>query len=43
VAISKALGKPSIAIELLNKYLELFMADHDAWRELAELYLSLQM
>ncbi|KAG7556790.1 Tetratricopeptide repeat-containing domain [Arabidopsis suecica] len=43
VAISKALGKPSVAIELLNKYLELFMADHDAWRELAELYLSLQM
>ncbi|CAL9231855.1 unnamed protein product [Arabidopsis halleri] len=43
VAISKALGKPSVAIELLTKYLELFMADHDAWRELAELYLSLQM
>ncbi|CAN8265414.1 unnamed protein product [Cochlearia groenlandica] len=43
VAICKALGKPSLAIELLNKYLELFMADQDAWKELAELYLSLQM
>ncbi|KAH8491083.1 hypothetical protein H0E87_023282 [Populus deltoides] len=31
------------AIDLLNKHLETFMADHDAWRELAEIYISLQM
>ncbi|VVA96494.1 unnamed protein product [Arabis nemorensis] len=43
VAMAKALGKPSLAIEHLNKYLEVFMADHDAWRELAEIYVSLQM
>ncbi|KAG6390977.1 hypothetical protein SASPL_148723 [Salvia splendens] len=36
---SKGVG----AIEWLNKYLEIFMADHDAWRELAEVYVSLQM
>jgi tetratricopeptide (TPR) repeat protein len=33
----------SLAVDYLNKYLELFMADHDAWRELAETYVSLQM
>ncbi|CAN7107834.1 unnamed protein product [Brassica rapa subsp. narinosa] len=43
VAMAKAQGKPSLAIEHLNKYLEVFMADHDAWRELAEIYVSLQM
>ncbi|XP_010550934.1 PREDICTED: ER membrane protein complex subunit 2-like [Tarenaya hassleriana] len=43
VAMAKARGNLSSAIEFLNKYLELFMADHDAWRELAEIYLSLQM
>ncbi|CAH9125167.1 unnamed protein product [Cuscuta epithymum] len=43
VAMAKAEGNMSGAIELLNKYLEIFMADHDAWRELAEMYVSLQM
>ncbi|CAL1382134.1 unnamed protein product [Linum trigynum] len=43
VAIAKAQGNISVAIEWLNKYLEIFMADHDAWRELAEIYVSLQM
>ncbi|KAH9688061.1 TPR REGION domain-containing protein [Citrus sinensis] len=39
VAIAKAQGNFPTAIEWLNK----FMADHDAWRELAEIYVSLQM
>ncbi|KAH7571926.1 hypothetical protein JRO89_XS04G0167800 [Xanthoceras sorbifolium] len=43
VAMAKAQGDISGAIELLNKYLEIFMADHDAWRELADIYVSLQM
>ncbi|KDP23644.1 hypothetical protein JCGZ_23477 [Jatropha curcas] len=43
VAVAKAQGNISGAIELLNKYLEIFMADSDAWRELAEIYVSLQM
>ncbi|XP_034707432.1 ER membrane protein complex subunit 2 [Vitis riparia] len=43
VAMAKAQGNMSGAIEWLNKYLETFMADHDAWRELAEIYVSLQM
>ncbi|KAA8544959.1 hypothetical protein F0562_019646 [Nyssa sinensis] len=42
-AMAKAQGNTSGAIEWLNKYLEIFMADHDAWRELAEIYVSLQM
>uniref|UniRef100_A0A5B7A6Q1 ER membrane protein complex subunit 2 n=2 Tax=Davidia involucrata TaxID=16924 RepID=A0A5B7A6Q1_DAVIN len=42
-AMAKAQGNISGAIECLNKYLEIFMADHDAWRELAEIYVSLQM
>ncbi|GMY20971.1 ER membrane protein complex subunit 2 [Fagus crenata] len=43
VAMAKAQGNVSLAIESLNKYLEIFMADNDAWRELAEIYVSLQM
>ncbi|KAI3984700.1 hypothetical protein MKX01_039317 [Papaver californicum] len=43
IAMSKAQGNISEAITQLNKYLEIFMADHDAWRELAEIYVSLQM
>nr|ACU19211.1 unknown [Glycine max] len=43
VAMAKAQGKISVAIDWLNKYPETFMADHDAWRELAEIYISLQM
>ncbi|WCJ26228.1 Protein prenylyltransferase superfamily protein [Euphorbia peplus] len=43
VAVVKAQGNLSAAVDLLNKYLEIFMADSDAWRELAEIYVSLQM
>lgn len=43
VAIAKAQGDILKAIEWLDRYLEIFMADHDAWRELAEIYVSLQM
>ncbi|PKA50125.1 hypothetical protein AXF42_Ash019644 [Apostasia shenzhenica] len=43
VAMAKAQGNPAAAVEYLNKYLEIFMADHDAWRELAEIYVNLQM
>ncbi|KAL9224719.1 hypothetical protein vseg_000728 [Gypsophila vaccaria] len=43
VAMAKAQGDTLKAIDWLNKYLEIFMADHDAWRELAEIYVSLQM
>ncbi|KAI4369433.1 hypothetical protein MLD38_017872 [Melastoma candidum] len=43
IAVAKAMGNMSTAIELLSKYLDTFMADHDAWRELAEIYITLQM
>ncbi|KAK6911249.1 hypothetical protein RJ641_023342 [Dillenia turbinata] len=43
VAMAKSQGNISGAIEWLNKYLDIFMADHDAWRELAEIYVSQQM
>ncbi|KAJ0964328.1 hypothetical protein J5N97_029450 [Dioscorea zingiberensis] len=43
IAMAKALGNIAAAVEYLNKYLEIFMADQDAWRELAEIYVSLQM
>jgi len=34
--------QPARAIELLNEYLSVFMADTDAWAELGDIYLSLQ-
>ncbi|MQL98357.1 hypothetical protein Taro_031063, partial [Colocasia esculenta] len=43
VAMSKAQGNIAASVEYLNKYLEIFMADYDAWRELAEIYVSQQM
>nr|AFK46092.1 unknown [Lotus japonicus] len=43
VAMAKAQGNISGALDFLNKYLEIFMADLDAWRELAGIYSSLQM
>lgn len=43
IAMAKAQGNMTAAVEGLNKYLETFMADYDAWRELAEIYTSLQM
>ncbi|KAG9129238.1 hypothetical protein Leryth_006478 [Lithospermum erythrorhizon] len=42
-AMAKAQGNMLLAIEIITKYLEVFMADHEAWRELAEIYVSLQM
>ncbi|XP_031114239.1 ER membrane protein complex subunit 2-like [Ipomoea triloba] len=43
VAMAKTQGDMLGAIEWLNKYLEIITADHDAWRELAEVYISLSM
>eukprot|EP00897_Mesotaenium_endlicherianum_P008907 jgi/Mesen1/8044/ME000043S07426 len=43
VAMLKAQGDLPAAVDALNKYLETFMADADAWRELADMYISLQM
>lgn len=43
VAMAKAQGNYLGAIGSLNKYLEIFMADNDAWKELADIYISLQM
>lgn len=42
VAIAKGQGNLAGAVEALKQYLDTFMADHDAWRELAEIYVSLQ-
>eukprot|EP00462_Mataza_sp_D1_P026252 CAMPEP_0175148716 /NCGR_PEP_ID=MMETSP0087-20121206/16795_1 /TAXON_ID=136419 /ORGANISM="Unknown Unknown, Strain D1" /LENGTH=265 /DNA_ID=CAMNT_0016434233 /DNA_START=36 /DNA_END=830 /DNA_ORIENTATION=- len=41
VALQKATGNTSAAIEQLNKYLLVFSSDQQAWQELSELYLSL--
>lgn len=43
IAMKVAGGDAAGAIEALNKYLETFMGDTDAWRELADIYISLQM
>ncbi|CAM6036942.1 unnamed protein product [Sphagnum compactum] len=43
IAMAKAQGNLIGAVEATNKYLETFMADHDAWRELADMYILLQM
>lgn len=43
VAALKAQGKLLEAAQALRKYLETFQADFEAWRDLAELYLSLSM
>jgi len=43
IAMAKAQGNMTGAVEGLNKYLETFMADFDAWRELADIYTTLQM
>jgi cytochrome c-type biogenesis protein CcmH/NrfG len=39
----KAQGNTSEAIKELNTYLDTYMADHEAWKELTDLYLSQQM
>ncbi|MCO5555336.1 hypothetical protein L7F22_008882 [Adiantum nelumboides] len=42
IAIAKGQGNLSGAVEALRQYLDIFMADLEAWRELAEIYISLQ-
>eukprot|EP00743_Colponemidia_sp_Colp-15_P001554 GILK01001697.1.p1 GENE.GILK01001697.1~~GILK01001697.1.p1 ORF type:complete len:309 (+),score=41.44 GILK01001697.1:41-928(+) len=42
IVILKTQGKVAECIEELNKYLESFCADVDAWQELADLYISQQ-
>ncbi|MCD7451956.1 hypothetical protein HAX54_014220 [Datura stramonium] len=41
--MSKAQRNMSATIDWLNKYLDLFMVDHEAWRELAKIYVFSQM
>jgi tetratricopeptide (TPR) repeat protein len=43
IAIEKANDKPERAITLLNKYLNVYMADVEAWQELADLYCNMQL
>eukprot|EP00244_Chara_vulgaris_P004943 TRINITY_DN19995_c0_g1_i1.p1 TRINITY_DN19995_c0_g1~~TRINITY_DN19995_c0_g1_i1.p1 ORF type:complete len:309 (+),score=50.69 TRINITY_DN19995_c0_g1_i1:559-1485(+) len=43
ISIVKAQGNLAEAVEMLNTYLFLFMGDMEAWRELADVYTSLQM
>ncbi|MDP2438312.1 MAG: hypothetical protein Q8P67_21410 [archaeon] len=40
VALHKAANQPALAIEALTRYLGSFMADVEAWKELASLYLG---
>ncbi|XP_032815121.1 ER membrane protein complex subunit 2 [Petromyzon marinus] len=40
IAILKAQGKVAEAVKELNEYLKLFVADQEAWQELADLYVS---
>ncbi|XP_041362007.1 ER membrane protein complex subunit 2-like [Gigantopelta aegis] len=40
VAILKAQGKYPEAIEKINKYLDKFMTDYEAWMELCDLYIT---
>uniref|UniRef100_UPI00358E0E8F ER membrane protein complex subunit 2 n=1 Tax=Myxine glutinosa TaxID=7769 RepID=UPI00358E0E8F len=40
IAILKAQGRPIDAIRELNDYLKIFVADHEAWQELADLYIG---
>lgn len=43
ICIRKSLGDINTTIKLLNEYLKIFMADSEAWQELADLYISQQM
>jgi hypothetical protein len=43
ICIRKAMGDWATAVKLLNEYLKIFMADTEAWQELAEIYLEQQM
>lgn len=42
IAIFKAQDRVNDAIKELNKYLEKFMSDHEAWMELADMYVAEQ-
>ena len=37
------MGEYTSAIKLLNEFLKIFMVDQEAWQELANLYLHLDM
>lgn len=43
VCLIKSRGNTAGAVEALRKYLDTYMADYEAWRELGDLYISLQM
>jgi len=43
ISIRRSLGDTSSAIKLLNEFLKIFVADTDAWSELADLYLELNL
>ncbi|CAI5972442.1 unnamed protein product [Closterium sp. NIES-65] len=43
VAVLKGKGNTVGAISALKKYLETYMADYEAWKELGDLYISLHM
>eukprot|EP00271_Cylindrocystis_brebissonii_P006914 TRINITY_DN19848_c1_g1_i1.p1 TRINITY_DN19848_c1_g1~~TRINITY_DN19848_c1_g1_i1.p1 ORF type:complete len:316 (+),score=68.68 TRINITY_DN19848_c1_g1_i1:570-1517(+) len=43
VAMLRAQGRTAAAVAALIEYLDIFAADSEAWRELAEMYSSLQM
>lgn len=43
IAMLVGKGELPAAVEALNSYLEKFMVDYDAWRQLAEIYMKLQM
>lgn len=40
VALEKSKGNLSGAIELLRRYVDVYMLDREAWEELGELYLE---
>lgn len=42
IALQKTLGNTQGAIDLLKKYLDIFLTDREAWEELAELYLQVR-
>lgn len=43
IALEKTRDNIPAAIDLLSKYLDIFMTDREAWEELGELYLQVQM
>jgi Flp pilus assembly protein TadD len=43
IALSKAQGQTEKTVKLLMEYLNIFMADTEAWLELADIYIGLQL